>query len=415
MIQFLQANGLDPEAIDTLLILNRFRRTMHNGLAGRGPLPMIPAGFVLSGKPPVNADIPTFDVGGTNTRAARVHFDENGRPTVSEIVRGIMPGTHGPVDNDTFYAELCDVLQQVVRPDEKLGFCFSYPITAEGKLLFWTKGVQAEGIVGSNVKKGLLAALKERGLGSVDVRILNDTVATLLAAYPVRSSTTYAGHVGFILGTGTNTAYAERTERITKDPTLPAGKMMPINCETGNFTDFPRSFFDNRYEAITGNGRGQWERCISGVHLGPLGTEILHMAAETGLFSDAVRDRILDRVFTNIELDTFCAGTDTQLIDCSSDEAETICSLLRPMYLRAARFAAVNIAAAAMASAEANGAMCGKVLVNVDGSTFWKTACIPFRHVVAKELADLLTPQGFSCELIRIQNAPMVGAAMAVC
>ena len=415
MHQLLLDNNLNPDDINTQLLLESFRATMRDGLAGRGPLPMVPAGFTLSGRLPVNTDIPAFDVGGTNTRAARVHFDQNGIPTITDIIRGAMPGTHGPVDNETFYDALCDVLQQVLHPDEKLGFCFSYTFDINGVLLFWSKGIRADGIVGTHVPSGLEQALLKRGMRVTETRMLNDTVATLLAAYPYGNTKTYAGHVGFILGTGTNTAYAERTECITKMPHLPAGNMMPINCETGNFTDFPRSAFDDRYEALSGNGHSHFERCISGVHLGPLGTEILHSAARAGLFTNATAKRITERTYSNIELDTFCAGTDTSVFDCSAAEAETVISLIRPMYLRAARFTAVNIAAAALASAEANGASEGTILVNADGSTFKKTACVPFRDIVCNELTALLAPKKLSCDIVQIPDAPLIGAAMAVC
>ena len=208
-------------------------------------------------------------------------------------------------------------------------------------------------------------------------------------------------------------AYAERAAAVPKCPGLPPGSFVPINCESGNFLHFPRSLFDVRYESASGNGRGVWERCISGVNLGALGTLILHGAAEEGLFSAGLRANLLSRTFTNIELDDFGSGRRPDLIYCSADEARILRGLLLPLYERAAIFSAINIAAAALAAARAQGRRSGVVRVNADGSTFWKTASVPFVDIVRKTLGRLLAPRGLDFELLRIDDAPLVGAALA--
>ena len=414
-MKFLQENGLDPHALDAETLLGAFREEMRRGLRGQGPLPMLPAGFPLRDAPPKTCEIPAFDVGGTNIRSARIHFAASGAPSVRNLVRGAMPGARGRVSEEEFYGALCDALLPNLRAGERFGFCFSYPVTPEGELLFWTKGIQAPDIPGTNVLEGMVRRLAARGCPNAGARILNDTVAALLAAYAHPATRPLAGHVGFILGTGTNTAYAEAAEAIVKCPDLPAGTRIPVNCESGNFARFPRSRFDERYEALNGNGRAQWERCISGVHLGPLGTLVLRTAAEEGLFAGGLRDTLLARDFSNIELDAFCAGQRPDLLPCSGAEAQRIRELLCPMYERAARFAAVNIAAAALASAEAQGSQGGLIRVNADGSTFWKTACVPFVDIVSRQLRALLEPRGFDFELVRLEDAPLIGAALAAC
>jgi hexokinase len=411
---FLHEKGLNPEAIDLKALLEAFLREFERGLRGEGALPMIPSGLTLCEEHPTNVSIPAFDVGGTNTRSARVTFDAEGRATFTNLLRGQMPGAQGEVDQATFYAQLCDAIAPNLRAGDRLGFCFSYPITETGELLFWTKKIQAPAIPGRNVLNDLIDALAARGLPNCSGQILNDTVAALLAVYTCPEATDAAGHVGFILGTGTNTAYAEATENIVKRAGLPAGKLMPINCESGNFTDFPKSAFDLRYEAESGNGKAQWERCFSGVHLGSLGTIILHMAAEEGPLS-ALRDVLCTRTFTHVELNAFCDGTDTTCIPCTAAEAETIRALLLPLYERAACFAAVNIAAAAIASARARKQTRGKILINADGSTFWKTSAIPFAERTRLHLEHLLGHYGYTCEILRVDEAPLLGAALAAC
>ena len=409
---FLQDNGFDPWAIDAKALLEAFLDEMEAGLRGEGDLPMLPADLRLPDGAIRNVEVPAFDVGGTNTRSARIRFGSDGAATVGGLLCGHMPGSHGFVTHAEFYRILCDVLTPNVRPGETLGYCFSYPVDEAGRLLYWTKGIQAEDIVGTNVRDGLADALAARGLPGCEVRVLNDTVATLLAVYALAGTEDCAGAVGFILGTGSNTAYAERAERIAKRPGLAPG-FVPVNCESGNFSRFPRSTFDEAYERASGTGRGLWERSMSGVNLGALGTLILRGAAQAGLLSPGLRDAVNARDFTNIELDDYCAGRRDDVLPCNAADARSVRALLLPLYERAALFAAIDIAAAAVSSARAKGRRSGRIRVNADGSTFWKTACIPFVDRVRGHLEALLGPRGYDCEIVRVDDAPLVGAAIA--
>lgn len=414
-MQFLIENGFDMNVPGAETILADFRDEMQRGLAGEGTLPMLVSPFPMRTQPPTNCDVPAFDVGGTNVRSARVCFDARGKATIQNILRGRMPGSQGLVDKAAFYKALCDVLQPNIRENETMGYCFSYPATNDGKLLFWTKGIQAPEIPGTNVIDGLTEALEAAGTSGCKLRILNDTVAALLAACTQRVEfrNNCAGYVGFILGTGTNTAYGERGRAITKHPELDPDTLYPVNCESGNFTRFPRSRFDDIYEAESGNGKGVWERCFSGVHLGPLGTIILREAAKAGLLSPGVSDTVRSRTFTNPELDDFCSGKKPDLFPCSADEADLICKLVRPIFVRAARFAAINVAAAALQAADANGKHSGTFQINIDGSTFWKTSCVPFLHLFNEQLISFLRPRSFTSRIIHIDDAPLLGAALA--
>lgn len=409
---FLKANNFDLDALQAPQLLRDFIDELQRGLCGQGDLPMLPSGILLKEVAPHNVTIPAFDVGGTNLRSARVSFDAQGKATFSSIQRGLMPGARETVDQATFYNQLCDTLQPNLKEGERFGFCFSYPITEDGTLLFWTKKIQAPDIPGRNIAADLLQTLEQRQMPACSLQILNDTVAALLAAYTLPEAQTAAGLVGFILGTGTNTAYAEATERIHKRPDLPSSAIMPINCESGNFNRFPKSTFDVEYEALNGNGHSQWERCISGVHLGSLGTIILRRAAKAGLLPTCA-DRLAEREFSHVELNAFCDGSQPTLFPCSKEDAATIRQLLLPLYERAALFAAINIAATGICSAQARGRQEGTIYVNADGSTFWKTSAIPFAERVSAHLATLLAPYHYTCKLVRIDEAPLLGAALA--
>lgn len=413
-MKFLQRNGLDLQAIDLNDLVKRFRASMQAGLSGKGPLPMLPSMAKIPKVIPSTGAFPAFDVGGTNTRSARVHFHPEGSPTLQNMCKGKMPGSNSPVSIETFYHQLCEVLQPNLNTKEALGYCFSYAFDEKNRLLHWTKGIQAPEVVGTDVVDGLKNALSKHGINDVKITILNDTVATLLAAYASSENKPYAGYVGFILGTGVNAAYAERSEAIVKAPFLPPHELCPINCESGNFTDFPRTTFDNRYEALTGNGKAQWERCISGVHLGPLCTELFRQAADEGLLSPQTADYVYAKTFTFVELNHFCIGNHPTLFNMTTDEERTLIrSWILAMVERAACFSAVNIVAAALASAEAQGATEGTILVNADGSTFWKTSCIPFAERVQHETNHLLQHYGFTLRCIYVEDSPLIGAALA--
>ncbi len=408
-----------PTLAESEQLLAAFRQAMTEGLAGNGPLPMLPAAFLMPERLPKNCEIPVFDVGGTNIRSARIAFDAEGRATIHNLIRGTMPGTHADCSEADFYESLCEVLLPNVRPGEPLGFCFSYPVTTDGTLLFWTKHIRVPEVVGTNIRTGLEAALAERGCPHVRAVILNDTVAALLASYTQPETEPILTHVGFILGTGTNCAYNAQTNMVIKAPEYPPHRIIPINCETGNFNQLPLTDWDKVYAAASEQAaHSPWEACISGVHLEHLGTRILKAAAQEGLFSHPVAQLIRETpLFANQRLNAFCGEAALDEVNATFADRLQFRRLLQPMYARAAHFAAVNLAAAALAGAkdaEAQGNTTSKhIRLNIDGSTFWKTTAVPFVAIVRRELDRLLGERGYTYEITHIDEAPLLGAALA--
>jgi hypothetical protein len=49
----------------------------------------------------------------------------------------------------------------------------------------------------------------------------------------------------------------------------------------------------------------------------------------------------------------------------------------------------------------------------VDGSTYYRTLSADFQALVQRELAALLKPYGVAYELVRIDDSPVIGAAVA--
>lgn len=420
--EFFAANSFSTGTECETQMLADFLREMDAGLAGdpESSLRMIPS-YISPGKAlPLNTPVPVLDAGGTNLRAAIVQFDASGKAIISNFSKTCMPGTQGYVDNETFYTALADVLEPVIEPGQTFGFCFSYSadVTPESdaRLYRWSKNIEAPGIEGRLVGSDLSACLAARGIPGTRAVVLNDTVATLLAASSEDVSDCIAC-VGFILGTGTNTAYYECIADIPKlSGVEPVGRMA-VNCESGAFACVPQSAFDRETDSFTIDpGRYLLEKTMAGGHMGALGTVILRRAAEAGLFSEAAAKAVLaHELYTNIVLDSFCAEPSAEaLFDGAGTPADidTALELIRPIYIRAAHFAAINMSAAVIHAARATGKK-GCVCINVDGSTFHKTKAIPFRATVEAHMKRLLAPHGLTYRIIHVDDAPMLGAAVA--
>ena len=115
--------------------------------------------------------------------------------------------------------------------------------------------------------------------------LINDTVACMMggaAEFPV---TAFDGTCGLILGTGFNTCYLEKGERITK---LVQADDMIINCETGNFSKVFRGIADEMTDLASENpGIGFCEKMLSGAYLGKVITNTAILASKRGLLSAA--------------------------------------------------------------------------------------------------------------------------------
>ena len=419
---FLAENGL-PEVrdIDRDSLVATFMSEMERGLKGKpSSLMMIPTFVGVDGKVPAGSKAAVLDAGGTNFRSGIVAIP----PRVENRKNQPMPGAKAPVDVESFYAAFAEEVKRVLpgATAKKIGFCFSYPAEAtpdlDARLVRWTKGIQADGVVGQYVGRELL-----KRLGGGEIAIVNDTVATLLAAKATEGDKTYSSYVGFILGTGTNCAYVERNTAIEKLSGLdPNGKMI-INAESGSFDKAPRSRFDLAMDAKTATpGSNPFEKMISGAYLGPVGLEILKAAAKEGFFSKGAAERVAGlSSLETMDFDNFTAGAVKEGRVNPLDEifplradAKMARRLSLPVFERAAVFTAVHLAAFVIKTGEGASAA-APVAINADGSTYYKTRAIQFDEMVRRELDDMLVKRrNIHYEITpRVDDAPMVGAGIA--
>ena len=400
--EFLKDNGFIPAAeIDRQAMISTFISEMEKGLKGeKSSLMMIPTYVGVNGKIPQGAKAAVLDAGGTNFRGGIVTIP----PAISDKQNQPMPGTKGEVDEESFYKAFADEVKRVLplATTKKIGWCFSYPAEAtpslDAKLVHWTKNIQAPAIIGQYVGAELL-----KRLGGGEIAIVNDTVATLLAAKATEGDKTYSSYIGFILGTGTNSAYVEKNKNILKLEGADADGSMIINAESGGFDKIETSAFDKAADAKTGNpGVHIFEKLIAGAYLGPVGLEI-YKALETmdfdnfcAEFKKEGRDNVLDSIFAD------------------ADDAKLARRLGIPVFERAAVLTAIHLAAFVIKSGEGNDPA-APVAINADGSTYYKTRAIPFDATVRKELDDMLVNRRNIHYAItpQVDDAPMVGAGIA--
>lgn len=421
--EFLKRNGLDVAGIDRAALLKLFEEEMDAGLAGRkSSLMMIPSFISIDRPVKTGTPVVVLDAGGTNLRAAVVTLDGQGKAEIGEFRKSEMPGTRAEIGAEDFFEAFAEFVLPFAERSDNIGFCFSYAAEVtpdcDARLIRWSKQIKAPEVEGQLIGAGLKRMLSRRGYER-NVVILNDTVATLLAGKSVGDARGYSAYVGFILGTGTNTAYVEHNARITKRDDLSPSGSMAINVESGSFGRVRQTVFDKTLDDGTlDTGYYMFEKMISGAYLGKLGHIVMQAAAKEGFFTPAAAARLEQwETVSNKHLDDFCGHApkpDNPFLDPAFSEADrgTVVRLCTPVYERAAVLTAVNLASAIIKTGEGNDPA-RPVCVNVDGSTYYRTLTADLQNRVRSELKELLAPRKIAYELVRIDDSPVIGAAVA--
>ncbi|EAW08880.1 glucokinase glkA [Aspergillus clavatus NRRL 1] len=183
-----------------------------------------------------------------------------------------------------------------------LGFTFSFPVRQlginKGTLIRWTKGFNIPDAVGHDVCALLQNAIDELNLPVRVAALVNDTVGTLMARSYTSPGET-GTFIGAIFGTGTNGAYVEKLNRITKLQTMEhsnyetcTGEMI-VNTEWGSFDNhlsvLPNTKWDQELDEESNNpGIQMFEKRVSGMFLGEILRRALidmHQDKSVGLFT----------------------------------------------------------------------------------------------------------------------------------
>jgi hexokinase len=310
---FARHYGFHYAVCDPATLVQDILIDMDRGLRGQSSsLPMIPAYISHISAVPPGKIVLALDAGGTNLRAALVHFDERGKVIAQGTRKVPMPGTHGQAGADEFFNEIADLAVPLMEDAERIegiGFCFSYPMeikeNAEGILMAFSKEVDAPEVIGRAIGQGLRDALARRKVKVPDrVVLLNDTVATLLSGLAEippdgglrRGEDRYGVEggpgIGVILGTGFNTAYPEKS--IPKIGFASEEAPQIVVCESGTFLSRYRGILDLEYDGTTKNpGAYTFEKATAGAYLGPLTLHIMKQAVRDGVLRFARSGELL--------------------------------------------------------------------------------------------------------------------------
>ncbi|CAL8097814.1 unnamed protein product [Calicophoron daubneyi] len=262
-----------------------------------------------------------LDLGGTNYRVLLVHLSGKGvQPKIEERTYAIPPSKMSGSGEDLFdyiAKTLADFLRTHDMADQEcsLGFTFSFPCDQKGltnaTLVRWTKGFSAKDVEGCNVADLLQKSIDKTGARVKCVAVVNDTVGTLASCALEDPKCA----IGLIVGTGTNAAYIEHSERVELMES-DNGPYVVINTEWGAFGengefDNLRTQFDKSVDAESlYPGKQLFEKMVSGMYLGEIVRHILVYLVEKGLLFRGqmpdklkTRDIILTKYLTETERD----------------------------------------------------------------------------------------------------------------
>ncbi|RCK66294.1 Glucokinase-1 [Candida viswanathii] len=328
----------------------------------------------------------------------------------------------------------------------KLGFTFSFPVNQteinHGTLIRWTKGFDIPDTVDRDVVDLLQANLTILEVNVKVVALVNDTTASMIArAYlndKEKSNATTV--VGCIFGTGTNGAYYETIDKITKLSNPPAdAKGMLINTEWGSFDNalkiLPCTKFDDAVDAETPNpGYHLFEKRISGRFLGEiLRVALIDLFKQGLIFQDLYKERggslphridqpwLLDsEVLSYLQIDD---STDLKMsslilanvmrLKTTKEERQVIQRLTRAILSRSAKLAAIALAGVAKRVKDQHKDEDYDLEIAADGSVveFYPG----FREKVS-EVIDLINPLEGSKKKVIITISKLgsaLGAALA--
>lgn len=420
---FLRETGLHADFIDMDHELEAFVANMRSGLeATQDAMKMIPTYVEINDTIPTGETVIVMDAGGTNLRVAALTFAENMETTIEGFQTYRMPGTDGEISKEAFYDTLVDYLRPLLPESRKIGFCFSYPSlmypNKDGKVLNFSKEVELPEVVGSILGESIREALDRAGLDrDVEVVILNDTVAALLGGMNQAAGRNFDSWLGFILGTGTNTAYAED---IAKIKTLGADRgegRMIINMESGTYPIENRSSVDIAIDERTNSpGKYLFEKMISGRYQGSQLWHTLVAAKDSGLFTPAFMaafESVSDIDSYNLDQFLFNPNGDNVLAKlCQNDEDQlSLYYLIDNLFERAARLATINLAGI-LVQTDAGRNPLKPAAITAEGTTFYKAKLLKpkidyWMKVYTNEKL------GHYHEFITAKDANLIGAAIA--
>jgi len=407
---------------DAQEIIGNFHQEMRTGLAGmKSSLKMIPS-FVGRPTGSERGRYLVLDLGGTNIRLLAVELNGNGSTALAAVSRFVVPqevmrGTGNELFDfivdciQLFFTENCFSRQQTYD----LAFTFSFPVEqrslASGKLIGWTKGFTASGVVDRDVVVLLSGALQRKKMGFIQVAALaNDTAGTLVA----KSYADPSCDMGVILGTGTNACYPEKVVRIVKCPGLGTSGEMIVNIEWGGFSRLKTNIYDHYLDSASHNtGKQQLEKMVSGMYLGEIARRVIVEMMTRGLLfrgtslSTFSKEYLLHTEHLSLVAQGFDFFADFGLRDVSAVDSRTIREICRLVSTRSARIAGAAIAAVVTWMDEN---IASDHTIAIDGTLFEKYP--GYAEQITRTLYELFGACARRIKLVLVRDGSGIGAAI---
>lgn len=355
-----------------------------------------------------------LDFGGTNVRALLIELLGDGEVhVVKKAAKQLVTADYNYISANTTAESLFDFIAGLILEvaeegkEYLLGHTFSFPSMQtdlnNARLITWTKEFATTGVEGEVVNELLKAALARCGASNIKpVAVINDTVATLLAAAYKKDRT----DIGSICGTGHNTAYLESYSGLAKP-------RMILNLESGNFD----KLFTNQYDKIIDQrserpGAQRLEKMVSGKYLGVL--FYLAICDALGLEDKAIE-------FDGADLSVILADQsqnlnavrmlmkDKMAIDLDQETCEWVKAIAEMVVIRSARLVATSYIAIIW-HIDGDEFM-NEHTIAIDGSLFEKMPL--YKESMQRAMYEIIGEDAKKISLILENSGSGVGAAIA--
>lgn len=376
-------------------IAHQLKADMKDGLQADGKtIPMIPSYVTRLPTGDEKGTYLALDLGGTNLRVCEVQLKGEGKVDI-HAKKYVVDDKYKKGKVDDLFDHIAEFVGDFVKERGhkerlSLGFTFSFAIqqTAidRGTSLAWSKGFHFPDSIGKDIVELLESALKRKSVNVHVTALLNDTVGAVLASAYVHHNSTV---LGFIFGTGTNAAYAEKQKNIPKwKGKREEDGMVLINTEWGAFDKerrvLPYTQYDEAMDAESRNpGEQRFEKLISGMYLGEIVRRVMVDLAARKLFANGRLSPGLQKMggfdskwMASIEKDTSAELTATKKIfdeefhtETNLTDRQVVHRLCQLISTRSARISGAAVAAVLIGEGEARYATPPGTLAG-DGSVF---------------------------------------------
>lgn len=414
--------GVHPDSIILDEAKSAYVADMIRGLSGDpSSLKMLPAYLSAEGCPAEDETVIAVDIGGTNLRIALTRFSEGTLEILDSIVTAV-PGQTEELTKDGFFREIALQLRPFIDKSRRVSVSFSHAAeilpNREGRLLSFSKEIRVSGAAGVEITGALSKALYDLGYREEkEYMLLNDTAAVLLGGAASFYGQNYDGYIGFVLGTGMNLSYIEKTTEIKKIGIGYPRDTMIVNTESGYFSGAPTGVLDKEVDNMSVNpGLSILEKMTSGRYLGQLILLALKEAAAENLLSEATEARLMQIPELPLaDISEFLKNEksiNTLSLCCATDSDRTVLTVVADRLIDRSAKLAVMAAAAVMEKTNTGHGPERPVCLVAEGSTFHKL--YSFKEKFNTYLDSYIKGQLHRyCRVVQVENATILGGSFA--